>query len=277
MLSLALTALLTLVAAQDEPRPRATDSAPEDVEIMRRLLVEAIDQTRTAGVRWLVDTSLNANSELSLLSGLTLSTSGAGGSVVTHSRGFQAPGLGALFSIDAQVPTVQADAPEMTDDPEPDRDDAWERVKRQLQTGRKETDETDPLLGTIHDRSALLLTTLGRANQRAWTLDPEAMQAVTDAVLETLATHGRRIRDLKDRDPITVAIHFTPTNTTPFISGTLVDADDGTAPWSNWVDIYGASQAPPQRVVIQIPFGDLQALNGGGGDQLHRTASIHRY
>jgi hypothetical protein len=277
MLTLTLTALLALVAAQDEPRPRTTDSAPEDVEIMRRLLVEAIDKTRTTGVRWRVDTPLRVGGELSVVSGLTLSPDGSGGGVVTHSRGFQAPGLGALFSIDAQVPTVQAGAPESTADDSPEKDDAWERVKRQIQTGRKEADETDPLLGTIHDRSALLLTTLGRANQRAWTLDPEAMQAVTDAVLETLATHGKRIRELKDRDSITVAIHFTPTNTTPYISGTHVDSDDASALWGNWVSIYGASQAPAQRVVIQIPFGDLQALNGGGAGQLRRTAGIHRY
>ena len=102
----------------------------------------------------------------------------------------------------------------------------------------------------------------------------------TNAALQVLASHGKRIRDLSAGEPITVALYFTPTDqvTAPYrIHMGQGDTEDPSMLWTNWVNIYGASNAPPQRVVIQVSVAQLEGINGGGADALKRAAAIHRY
>lgn len=271
--------LVALASASGQSSQDTSGAAAiEDVEIMRRLLVEAIDDANKSSVNvQLGELSPDSTPYFGqgFLGGTTLTTLLGSSGSVSHSRGFKAPRVGVLFSLDVQVAAKEVEK-KAEEEGEQRPDDEWERIKREVATGKPERPGADPMTA-----GGTLLDTFRRAQTRAWTLDSTAIDSVVDAVLATLAHHGARIRDLDADETITVALHLYAQQgvSVPY---QIALGDGEPAPekagWTRLLSTYGSAYAPPQRVVIQVRAGDLStSANGGGLDRLKRTAMIYRY
>ena len=267
-------AAIYLSAAQ-----RDDSATAEDVEILRRLLVEAINATREKRTAWrvnaptVVDTNLTFGQVLPFTGALSSFYSLGGGVLgrpVTHSRGFHVPGTGALYCIDAQLPVVQVESEEEPEAEEEQADDDWERIRRQVRIGRAEgSDEGE---GTAFAFTYALVA----KPERHFAIDPDAIDRVERAVLRTLARHGTRVQGLRGNECITVALHLQPVSHT---SAAYIQPDDADEPGQTVWSLVGASQARAVSLVIQVSCDDIERLapNGSGLKELRRRALVHRY
>lgn len=245
-----------------------TEQAAEDVEIMRRLLVHAIDETAPAGdepgkVRFLT----GGLAEGQPITGpLTSFYSFSNASVVTHSRGFHVPGTGAIFAIDARVPVVAVEPYTAKEDGEERADDDWERIRREVRTGKTET-------------QAGAFKVQFRGTPTKWELDPDAIDDIERAVLQTLARHGGRIAALDEAEDITVALYLhqgtTVSETGVFGYAFNVGSDDEDDDETAWTTLAGRT-APAQRLILRVRVADLLRA-GKDGRELRERAFVSRY
>lgn len=258
-----LPLLLTTFCSVSTPSASPTSPAPqdaatiEDVEVLRRLLEKALVPARTVSRPGTV--AYDRSSGQPIVERLmSLGYTESGTTSVQHARGFHAPGLGVLYSIDLTVPAVASSAPAQ-EAAAPDGSDAWEAARRELQGG-----PVDPRLTFTYVRGAQ------SAQLPVPVVDPAAVDAAIDAVLATLAEHGARVRGLAASETFTVALH---------LSGSA-SSWDSAADSGSYDLLLGAiqAQARPVRVVLRVP---RQALAGAGGSpdpsELRSLAEITRY
>jgi len=254
------------------PQDSTTEQAAEDVEIMRRLLVRAIDATAPGkeepGKVGFLTGGLTGTAPITgpLTGPLTSFYRFSSSSVVTHSRGFHAPGTGAIFAIDAQVPLVAVE-PYAADEEEEERaDDDWDRVRREVRTGKTETE------GSVFKVQF-------RGAPTKWQLDPDAIEDIERAVLETLARHGGRIAGLDEAEDITVALYLhqgaTVSETGVFGYAFDVGSDDEDDGETAWTTLVGRT-APAQRLILRARVGDVRRA-GKDGRELRERALVSRY
>jgi hypothetical protein len=295
MLQSAIALLLLTVArghAASAPR-MATDvqgvpPTVEDAEILRQLLVEAVDGAESTATDPHRATAGSADAVPArlLLGGTRFSFGGSPS--VTHSRAFHVPGTGLLLALDVQVAVAFVDEGSPAAE-EPAPADDWERVRRELKGGATEGDAG--ALPLVLDQ-VILLRRLERLSARGASvtrpvLDPRTIDAVTEAVLATLERYGARVRGLDPGERITVALHLSPavSDSTSRLSLTL---SGGARRWgslggdgesgSEQFPVLTPGEAAPQRLIVQIAARDLATASGAaGGAELRRRALVHRY
>ncbi len=249
------------------------DRIAEDVEILRRLLVQAIGPAEADSV-FFGDIPLQGNSNNPLTVRLLRSTSTlsgrlAAGERVKHSRAFHLPGTGVFYSFDLELPLALA-ADSRSDDEKDDVESDWERVRREVRSG------------TSGNQPVLRFDQFVSQEEGRWEVDRDAKEHAIDAVLKTLAQHGQRLSGLDPGDSITVALHVEGSGSAPGAVYSVLgenEEDDANAQGRGlfWASVY-AGQSAPERVVIQVPFDALRAgTNGAGFEEVKRRAIVHRY
>jgi len=241
--------LITLASSVQFPStPREVEVSSrtaEDVEIMRRILVDGLDAA-------LPDVGGARFGDLASTEAFVYTVAGgvAGNSTVQRSHGWYLPQAGALFTFDLRLPVV--DAPEEASDDEDvaQEDDVWSRTAREVRSG------VDGQSGGGVAR----VTTRGlgfaqEVQQRRKVLDPDAIAKVRDAVLERLARHGSRIEGLGSSDTITVAL---------LLRGQegLAYTTDGSAQNVAWLFDAAAARTAVRHMVIRVPASELASANG---------------
>src|SRR6185503_12767306 len=119
--------------AQVQTRPSTSENTAEGAEILRRILVDALDDAFSQKEK--ADAKDRGESvRIQQLHGLGAVTKlWAGGETVQHSRVFHLPDVGLFFALDAALPVMSKER----DEREPDKgtknkDDEWERARREL-------------------------------------------------------------------------------------------------------------------------------------------------
>jgi hypothetical protein len=232
--------------------------AAEDVEILRRLLVDALEPGRAG------------QPALAKAQGLELfAVDHSIGDFfylrerVSSARGFHLPGSGVFYSIDLSLPTraVSGSEPGAS---AATRDDEWERARREVQSGT-EGEARSWLLATTQDATS---------PPRRFVIDERARNEAVDAVLGTLVKHAARVRGLSVGDDVVVALYIEAA------PGAIDSQDpqaekmpDGTILLSS---LMAARHAAAEHVVIRVPLERLRAPDATLAE-IRSAAQIHHY
>lgn len=147
---------------------------------------------RSSGVGWSnLSTSPFIYSSVSGYSSLNYSTS--------NTRGFRIPGQGAIFTLDVSVPAKPVETTDEVEEEKADADDDWEQASNEA-SGRP--------ANAYKLYSQLLLSTGEKLKQTVLVIEPEAVDAVINAVVKSVASHGLKIKGLDDDDSIVVAMQL---------------------------------------------------------------------
>jgi len=233
-----------------------------DVEILRRLLVKAVVDTSPAGSEVEVSGSfpntLSTNLDRTSWSYNFLTTTGGSAHSVGHSQGFHMPGLGAVFSLEVTLPVVEVEPPREKDLDDQQSYDAWREMEQEVRGGKPTTTGYSSLLFAVRD-----------ANEKHYAIDEKAIEVVRDAVITTVARHGKRIEALARDETIVVALRITPGQTP--VRYRKSDDDDETR--VSWLTGYAALSAKPVHLVVRLPRieqeEDVQSAR--------RRAAVHQY
>src|SRR5262245_40988348 len=260
-----------------QSRLATSDDTAEGAEILRRILVDSLDDTFDRKERGESTTRVRGLNRF----GGVVTTLWAGRDTVQHSRGFHMPEVGLFFAFDAALPVVSRDEDKgVADKGTKAKDDEWERARQAVRGGG----ETN-----------VLLFRNGPAKESE--IDPKAIDQVIDQVLRTLARHAGRVEGLTSRETITVALR---------LSGRGRTVWSGAHDWNDWNDdgehegeleghvkeerdaeemaqgaynlvLAGGSSAREQSLVIRIGLGDLASSGEANLDSLRQRAQINRY
>jgi hypothetical protein len=272
-----VTFLLSCAAASAAPpqleRSRAgvpPEGTAEGVEILRRILVEALNETapdqhgsaQRFGYRMRLFENLKDDH---LVTGLW-----AADQDVTHSRGFHVPGAGVFFALDVRVPLVHAEPTPIDGQGDGEEDDEWERIKSEVRRG------TSAGTGLVDGRAIQVWK--GPEEHGTLTLDRDAIRRIEDAVLRTLARHASRVEGLASGDAITVALHLSGSGSLPVVLG-QPDTDEDSEElesYQAWAFLAGG-ETPERHLVIRVSFADLAGSGESGLERLRQRALIHEY
>ncbi len=259
ILSLALTTVWLLGPAA-EPAQESAEApakhAAEDVEVMRRLLVKELGELAPAHAPEEAADGFTT----SYAQGVWAYSLGGRNDGVTHARGFVVPGVGAVFTIDLELPVYETEPGASSDEREDD--DAWEQARREVQSG-----------GGFKGAVAV-------ARTKTYRIDPQALDAAIDRVVETLASHGNRIRGLGPGESITVLLNASSSGrfrSRPQVIAPAA-AGEGTLFWSSGAPLLTLS-APDVRVVVRLPLAVLRDYVDDriGRGSVAERAAITRY
>ena len=275
-----LAALLALTALQRTPAPNppqagTAENTSESIEIFRRILADQIDEAFQKPDPDKAEKKKRVGvSSLFQRDGM-VTTLWAGNQTVSNSRGFHAPGLGALFVLDVSLPVVTQETPSKPRGSEPARDDEWESVRKQVRSGSE---------GGFHFGGVM-------ADNRNVEIDPQAIDKATEAVLRTIARHASRLEGLSPQDSITVAMHVSGRNNVFWTDpdsqelhglGTPPEPEEEGDEQGEMSRVYsmvlaGGAEATEQHLVIRTTVGELQGLGEGDYQRLLQRAQINRY
>ena len=117
----------------------------------------------------------------------------------SNTRGFRVPGHGVIFTLDVSVPAKQVEKTDEVEDEKADADDDWEQASNEA-SGRLSNAYTiyKQVLGSSGEK----------LKQSVLVIEPEAVDAVIKAVIESIARHGLKIKGLDDDDSIVVAMQI---------------------------------------------------------------------
>ena len=256
-----ITPLLATSPAAAPPSPSVQEETrttvdpaetAEDVEIMRRVLVKAINERPGASIRVAPESLPTVFGVYSAQADL-LTTSGTG---VTHSRAFHVPGAGAVFTLDVDVPVRQVLRTPETDEAE-DSDSAWDEARDELH-GRARTPE-----GWF---DAVQLPKLAELE-----IDAEHVDEIQDTILDTLTRFASRIRGLGSSEHLTVVVHLEATNNI----ANFVGNEEGTSDLF-YVGGFAGKPVGAQRLVLRV---SLRNVTGRIDDRVdvRRGSVVHRY
>ena len=277
----------------------AAQAIAEDVEILRRLLVRALDG-RGESVSATLDpaharpvtpwgTVLRAETGLSAELGFRAATGWKrGASHVERSRGFHVPRTGVVYAIDVSVPVERVAAGETEpESPQEAARDEWEAMEEAVRRG-----DDEGAGGALEIVTSIVSGTNVTIDvPQALRLDEGAITDCIDAVLATLAEHGARVEGLGPAESITVCLHVQG-RVTPgelWVNPVTSDLDaDGTLDLlvHNVTDGYrtwGAGSAGElvleQRIVLQLDRSALLELatRKAPGADAGGLALVHRY
>lgn len=273
-----LLTLLVAAAATLAPRPAlrapvlppqgTSEATAEGTEILRRILVDALDQTFEGAEQ------VRTRQRGLQVHGL-VTTLFASDTTVQNSRAFHVPEAGLFFALDVSLPLVKRQGgsePAPSDQP---TDDEWERMRGEVRGQNAESG---------------VFRRLRLATPVALDIDPNAVDQVVDTVLRTLARHAPRVEGLAPRDTFTVALrlsgrHRTLTQTLDTTQGgefTLgFEPEELTPPGkpesiSAFVFATG-EDVREQNLTIRIALADLTGLADAGPDKLRARAQVNRY
>jgi hypothetical protein len=207
-----------VVAADADDDPLG--NVAEEVEIMRLVLARAINRQFRASAAAALPGSPDrttfeaANAEeadeafRTAIAAYNLTL--ARRQFTSHTRGFYAEDVGAIFSTEVQAPVRPVRDPR---EPEVEEPDEWDAAADEVRSGG-----TGGLLGNA-DSPWRTLTTK-RAESVAWEIDPSCVEYAVDCVLEVLGKHGLRIASLPDDESIVVALRLNPdvTSGVPYLA-----------------------------------------------------------
>jgi len=198
----------------------------------------------------------------------------------SHTRGFYASGVGALFTTEVSTPVREVAVQQVEDAAEhDDADDAWARAQQEVRGGGR--------FNTTFGAVEFMSDDDERKNTR-WEIDPEYVQLAIDSVIEVAAKHGLRLEGLGDDESIIVATRFSASRlglTVPSVATRSDDHDDNgkAAAAPSVYTLVSASQlsrrAADVNVVIEVPKSVLQQLDSGAisMDELRERITITRY
>ena len=254
-------------AQQDQVRATPVERTAEDIEVLRRLIVQEIsEQQKTDNSQPTVFSSgQNMGYTFRSLNDFTITGASR---YVTNSRAFHIPSQGVFFSLDVQLPVIEAKPQQK--EPVVEKSEAeeeWDRIRSEVRTGvssRRNPFKQDSLFG------------VAREDNRTWELDPEAIDDVENAVLRILARHAGRIDGLQDSDRITVALHMTGSEGSFYVQTDENDEECTTS--IAWLGgALAARRAPAQKLILQIPVSEVRRGDLNGGSELRQRALIHAY
>jgi hypothetical protein len=278
--------LTTLLAATSlfggptpvQARPGTSEDTAEGAEILRRILVDALDDTFARKSKDDGDTKTRVR-QLGQLDRLgVVTTLWTDRETVQHSRVFHLPEVGLFFALDAALPVVSREEEEekgAADKSDKARDDEWESARRAVRGG---------LEGSV-------FVTRHRTS-RASEIDPRAIDQAIDQVLRTVARHVGRIEGLASRETVTVALRLSGRERTVWSGHDWIygDDDDREAELETRVEdgrdapeafsfvLAGGTSAREQKLVIRIGLADLAGFADGGSiESLRQRAQINRY
>lgn len=281
-----LTTLLVAAALQGRPASvlPAAETSPatvEGIEILRRILADAIDEAfeeeKKEGDKIKVRSRQGYD-----VHGL-VTTLWAGDRTIEHSRAFHLPEVGLFFSLDAGMPVV-ARAQESEAPSDRPSDDEWERTRREVRGDQPS--------------GAVLFRRANEAEARPAEIDPAAVERLIDLVLETLARHTGRIEGLGSRETVTIGLrlHGKRGNwlhdfgqdgfTSLYLEGSGADerpeSVEREAPPVKHAEAYAyllgpGQEAREQSLVIRIALSDLAANPNGDPRQLRQRALVNLY
>jgi hypothetical protein len=290
-----LTTLLSLALLHNNPPVTApvgttTPETAEGVEILRRILVEALDKEfLEKGQHEQSIVGPDGRSLRGIATTLWLS-----GDTVQNSRAFHMPEVGLFLSLDASLPVVEKKAPKDPGKGQGNTGDEWERFRRAVR-GDSSTD------GPFRFRIAEV--------SPEGEIDPQAIERVTDLVLRTLARHASRIEGLAAGETITVGLRLSGRSQswlhdfrtdengafTFGLRGALrEDLGDTNEDRANKDEEKGSEDVArhglfsayvlgagdgvrSQNLVIRIALADLVSQPEASADRLRQRAAINRY
>ena len=117
----------------------------------------------------------------------------------SNTRGFRVPGHGVIFTLDVSVPAKQVETTDEVENEKADAADDWEQASNEA-SGRLSNAYTiyKQVLGSSGEK----------LKQSVLVIEPEAVDAVIKAVIESIARHGLKIKGLDDDDSIVVAMQL---------------------------------------------------------------------
>jgi hypothetical protein len=266
--------------AQVQARPSTSENTAEGAEILRRILVDALDDALSPKEK--ADAKDRGEStRIQQLHGFGVVTKlWSDGETVQHSRVFHLPDVGLFFALDAALPVVSKEREER----EPDKaskskDDEWERARSELRGNY------------VGGQDGLFLKRYGEAKETE--IDPKAIELVIEQVLKTLARHAARIEGMTQRETFTVALRLSGRSRTLWSkSGSdgyeFEEGEGETHVWSSEEEgeipsrtlsfvLAGGGSAREQNLVIRISLADLAGYAEGGPESLRQRAQINRY
>jgi hypothetical protein len=278
-MTMILTSLLAATSLFGAPaplqvRPTTSEDTAEGAEILRRILVDALDDAFARGDEGDKALRFRQLDNLGVVTGLW-----ADRGTVQHSRVFLLPEVGLFFSLDAALPVVSREAEKgAADRSERAKDDEWERARRAVRGGG----EGEGHVYLLHDR---------KIKDRE--IDPKAIDQTIDLVLRTVARHAARIEGLAPKETLTVALRLSGRGNTVWRrsgfefddgddEGELgpraeVEREQGDPGMYAYGLIAGGSSAREQNLVIRIALADLAGYAEGSLEALRQRAQINRY
>lgn len=250
---------LTQAAAPTDPRAAAERTA-EDIEVMRRVLVNELDALvpRTAP-----EGAPLSDEQATLMSVYRVNAFSWGTPrVATSARGFRVPGTGAVFAIDVEAPLREVE--ESPEPPQESTSDEWEEARRELDARRRPSSSGNRLLFG-----------LAKEKRRRYEIDAAFVDRAVAAVKAAARKHGHRISGLGPDESILVLLHVAPGSSALPLETPRAEGD--AASYVYWLDVPGAN-VRPQHVVVRVPVGaaaekpyldDRVEPAAGGG--------VHRY
>lgn len=274
-MTMILTTLLAAAGLCASPtpvqtRPVTSVDTAEGAEILRRILVAALDDAfahKEDGEE--STTSFRELDRLGVVTNLW-----AHRETVQHARVFHLPEVGLFFALDAALPVVSKE-PKKDKQAKGDKakDDEWERARRELR-------------GDFGGEIGMQV--LRSRSAKATEIDPRAIDQVLDLVLKTAARHAARIEGLAPQETITVALRLSGRGHTLW-SGAEPEGEGDAHAWTSeagdepaqsafsFVLAAGGSSAREQSLVIRIALADLAGFAEGGIERLRQRAEINRY
>ncbi len=235
----------------------------EDVEVMRRILEKTLTRPLAAAKKREV---------LGPVTGGRVSGGEAGGEAIAQdlfnsyaltyydqqlrpeSQGFYAPGSGAFFTFEVKAPVVETPAKESDSKRSTD---LWDQTRAEVR-GRGNT-----FIGAFAGGVG------GAAKTKRFEIDQDAIDQAVDDLIEAIGEHGTKIRGLRPKERIVVAVCFEP------IESTVYRGDPSLVLW----DYAQQRKASEHRVVIQAPVDALEDYREGKRDleSLKSRVEITRY
>jgi len=274
-----LTTLLATASLFGSPtpvqaRPVTSEDTAEGAEILRRILVDALDDG-FARKQKEDDESTTHFREFDRRGFVT--TLWSNRETIQHSRVFHLPEVGLFFSFDAALPVVSREEEKgVADKGGKAKDDEWERARRAVRGGG--------------DANVLMLGVHKSKNSE---IDPKAIDQVIDLVLRTVARHASRVEGLTPRETLTIALRLSGRERTVWsgddwdddgehegaLEGRVrTDGDEGELASGAYSFVFaGGSSAREQNLVLRIALSDLTGYSEGGLDSLRQRAQINRY
>ena len=172
-----------------------------------------------------------------------------------NTRGFQAPGIGVIFSSEVSIPlnVIEASIDE-TDEAGTDLiDDAWEKARQSYQS-RKNDSGTDPvpLLNDI----PLIGNLFSATEQVELQFDETYVEAIIDEVLDCFGSYASRFTELGDDDCLVIAMRLNSSDALALSRTGSYRA--AAAAYYNALSSGAASEPKPQHLVIEISREDAR-------------------
>jgi hypothetical protein len=269
---LALGAPTTAVAQEGGPAADL-ETMPEQVEIMRLVLVRSINNRLADLLETRIpegdsdEQSAAKSTRENLVSGSYESFVAVGrGSngpwkrpsrFTSHTRGFYAAGIGMIFDTEVQSAVVHVSAEEA---PDPKETNEWDAAEAEVRTGS--SSRTATLYGAVTSSNRRVQSSDGGMAM----IDPEFVDTAIEAIIHVLGKHGQKLKALPNNEDVIVGLRMTPDSSLSFgvektKSGEFTDA---IATLRAQYQFFGASALGPQTVVVRIPKSAIPTLDRGG-------------